>query len=151
MDEVRPWLFIGGYRDINHDWLLSQKNIGAILQMVELASVPGITTLYLEVEDEVPIPSSLIRQGVDFIRKHKASGKRILVACGAGVSRSTAYCIAALKEEEGLSLIEAFKEIHRWHPEALPNEAIWESLCDYYKEPTPYLDVFKALISKTAR
>lgn len=151
MDEIRPWLFIGGYRDINHDWLLSQKNIGAILQMVELSSVPGITTLYIEVEDEAPIQRSMLRQGVDFILKHKKAGDRILVACGAGVSRSSAFCIAALREVEGMSLIDAFREVHRWHPESMPNEAVWDSLCEYYKEPTPYLEVFKALISKTAR
>jgi hypothetical protein len=66
---------------------------------------------------------------------------RILVACGAGINRSTAFCTAALKEEEGTSLFDAFKEVKKKHPESLPHQPVWESLCEYYNESTPYLDV----------
>ena len=51
----------------------------------------------------------------------KKKGHKVLVACGAGINRSTAFCMAALKEVEGLSLLDAYKEIKRKHPESLPN------------------------------
>jgi len=146
MDEIRPWLFIGAYRDTLNRSYLDFKSIQAMLQLAEKVEQPNIVSLYLPVEDLAPISSAHIRQGVDFIRKHKAMGKRVLVVCGAGINRSSSFCTAALKEEEKLSLFEAFKEVKRRHPESMPHQPVWESLCKYYKEATPYLDVMRLSI-----
>jgi len=143
MDEIRPWLFIGGLRDTQNKNYLAFKSIGAILQLAVKIESPGITALYLPVEDLAPIPHNLLRQGVQFVRENKIQGKRILVACGAGINRSSSFCAAALKEEEGLSLFDAFKEVKRKHPEAMPHEPVWESLCDYYKETVTYIDLMR--------
>jgi protein-tyrosine phosphatase len=143
MDEIRPWLLIGAYRDTKNLYYLNLKNIQAMLQLAEKVQQPNIVSVYLPVEDFAPISSEHIRQGVDFIREHKAMDKRVLVACGAGINRSSSFCAAALKEEEGLSLFEAFKEVKRLHPESMPHEPVWESLCQYYNETTPYLDVMR--------
>jgi protein-tyrosine phosphatase len=143
MDEIRPWLFIGAYRDTKNLYYLNLKNIQAMLQLAEKVEQPNIISLYLPVEDLAPISSEHIRQGVDFIREHKANDQRVLVACGAGINRSSSFCAAVLKEEEGLSLFEAIKEIKRLHPESMPHEPIWESLCKYYNETTSYLDVMR--------
>jgi len=141
MDEIRPWLYIGKYRDTLQLNYLRSKSIQAMLQLAEKVEQPNIVSLYLPVEDLAPISSEHIRQGVDFIREHKAKDNRILVACGAGINRSSSFCAAALKEEEGLSLFEAFKEVKRLHPESMPHKPVWESLCKYYNETTSYLDV----------
>jgi protein-tyrosine phosphatase len=143
MDEIRSWLFIGSYRDTKNHSYLKLKSIQAMLQLAELVKQPDISSLYLPVEDLAPISSEHIRQGVDFVREHKAMGNRVLVACGAGINRSSSFCAAALKEEEGLSLFEAFKEVKRLHPESMPHEPVWESLCKYYNETTSYLDVMR--------
>jgi protein-tyrosine phosphatase len=143
MDQIRPWLFIGRYRDTLNEWYLQQKNIRAMLQLAELVEQPEIVSLYLPVQDLAPVSSNHLRQGVDFIRHHKLKGNRILVACGAGINRSSSFCAAALKEEEGLSLFEAFKEVKRLHPESMPHEPVWESLCNYYSEKVPYLEVMR--------
>jgi protein-tyrosine phosphatase len=143
MDEIRPWLFIGAYRDTLNKSYLDFKNIQAMLQLAQKVEQPNIVSLYLPVEDLAPISITHIRQGVDFIREHKAENKRVLVACGAGINRSSSFCAAALKEEEGLSLFDAFKEVKRNHPESMPHEPVWESLCKYYNETTPYLDVMR--------
>ena len=143
MDEIRPWLYIGKLRDTLHISYLHFKNINAMLQLAEKVEQPGITSLYLPVEDFAPLNFRLLRQGITFVREQKRLGNRILVACGAGINRSSTFCTAALKEEEGLSLIEAFKEVKRNHPESMPHEPIWESLCNYYEERTPYMDVMR--------
>jgi protein-tyrosine phosphatase len=148
VDQIRPWLFIGAYRDTSNESYLRLKNIGAMLQLAEKVEQPNIISLYLPVEDLAPISSNHIRQGVDFIREHKQKGKRVLVACGAGMNRSSAFCAAVLKEEEELTLFEAFKEVKHKHPESMPHEPVWESLCRYYNESTPYLDVMRLGISK---
>jgi protein-tyrosine phosphatase len=148
MDEIRPWLYIGSYRDTKNKSYLALKSIQAMLQLAELVEQPNISSLYLPVEDLAPISSEHIRQGVDFIREHKAKGNRVLVACGAGINRSSSFCAAALKEEEGLSLFEAFKEVKRNHPESMPHEPVWESLCKYYNETTAYLDIMRLGFTK---
>lgn len=143
MDELRPWLYIGAYRDTINKSYLDFKSIRAMLQLAEKVQQPDIISLYLPVEDLAPISVKHIRQGVDFIREHKLLGNRVLVACGAGMNRSSAFSAAALKEEEGLSLIQAFKEVKRCHPESMPHKPVWESLCEYYNESVPYLDVMR--------
>jgi len=148
MDQIRPWLFIGAYRDTLNKSYLEFKSIQAMLQLAEKVEQPNIISLYLPVEDLAPISSDHIRQGVDFIREHKQKGNRILVSCGAGINRSSAFSAAALKEEEGLTLFEAFKDVKRHHPESMPHEPVWKSLCEYYGETIPYLDLMRLGISK---
>jgi protein-tyrosine phosphatase len=146
MNQIRPWLFIGAYRDTINLAYLQWKSIGAMLQLAEKVEQPNIVSLYLPVEDLAPISGVHVRQGLNFIREHKSRGNRVLVACGAGMNRSSAFSAAALKEEEGLSLFEAFREVKRCHPESMPHQPVWESLCSYYNEPTPYLEIMRIRI-----
>jgi len=143
MDQIRSWLFIGSYRDTKNPSYLTLNSIRAMLQLAELVEQPGVTSLYLPVQDLAPIPFELLEKGISFIREQKGLGHRILVACGAGINRSSSFCAAALKEEERLSLFEAFKEVKKKHPESMPHQPVWESLCKYYQETTPYLDVIR--------
>jgi len=148
MDQIRSWLFIGAYRDTINTSYLALKSIQAMLQLAEKVEQPNIVSLYLPVEDLAPISSNHIRQGVDFIREHKEKGNRVLVACGAGINRSSAFSAAALKEAEGLSLFDAFKEVKHKHPESMPHEPVWDSLCSYYNEFIPYLDIMRLSFSR---
>jgi protein-tyrosine phosphatase len=138
MDKIRPWLYLGKYRDTLNTHLLSAYGIGAMLQLAELVEQPGITSLYLNVEDGVPLPHKLLRQGVDFVIVEKERGHTVFISCGAGISRSAAFTTAALKEVEGLNLLDAFQVVKRGHPQAMPHPAIWESLCTYYREDFSY-------------
>jgi protein-tyrosine phosphatase len=146
MDEIRPWLYIGKYRDTLNKNHLDFNSITAMLQLADRVEQKGINSLFIPVEDMGPTSHVLIKQGVDFILEEKGKKHRILVACGAGINRSTAFCMAALRETEGLSLLDAFKEIKRRHPESMPHEPVWESFCKYYNESTPYLDIMRLSI-----
>ena len=119
-----------------------------MLQLAEKVEQHNIVSLYLPVEDVAPISWKHLRQGLDFIQEHRQKGKRILVACGAGINRSSAFCTAALKEAEDLSLLDAFKVVVRKHPEAMPHETVWTSLCNYYEEKTSHLEIMRLSISK---
>ena len=66
MDKIRPWLYIGKYSDTLNMHLLSRHNIKAMLQLAELVEHPGITSLYLDVEDGEPLPHNLLRTGIEF-------------------------------------------------------------------------------------
>ncbi|HLF28318.1 MAG TPA: dual specificity protein phosphatase [Anaerolineae bacterium] len=138
MYPIRPWLYIGKFRETQDDVLLRRREIGAMLQLADSVKQPGIPSLYIPVEDGEPLPHDLLRMGVEFVRLEKALGRNVLIACGAGISRSVTFTIAALKEEEVLSLRAAFRQVRANHPEALPHPALWKSLCEYYGEEVSY-------------
>lgn len=145
MHRIRPWLYIGKYRETADLNILSVYRIQAMLQLAERVEQPGIASLYISVDDGVPLLPEKLRQGVDFVREHKAAGKTVLVACGAGISRSVTYTIAALHEQENLSLVEAYMQVLDVHDGALPHQALWDSLCSYYHEAMPYQDLWLAI------
>jgi protein-tyrosine phosphatase len=104
------------------------------VQLFSLTTQPGVTSLYVPTEDGVPLPENLLQRGVEFVLSEKRRGQVVLIACGAGISRSVAYAVAVLKEEEDLSLLEALRVIKSHHPDSMPHPALWESLCHYYRE-----------------
>jgi protein-tyrosine phosphatase len=136
---IRPWLLIGKYRETLDGDLLARAGVSALLHLAARVEPPGITTLYLLIEDGEPIEEVTLRRGVDFVLAQRAAGKTVLVACGAGISRSTTFAIAALKEAESLPLLAAARDVRRHHPDGLPHIALWSSLCMHYQEPHDYL------------
>ena len=141
MDHIRPWLYIGKYRETLNFRLLTSLNITAVLLLAELVEHEGIVSCFLAVEDGELLPDDLLKKGVDFVIEQKQQGGVILIACGAGISRSAAYATAALKEVEGLTLLAAYHEVKRAHPVALPHMALWDSLCQYYHEPISWIEI----------
>lgn len=141
MDQIRPWLFIGKYRETLDYHFLRSHGITAMLLLAELVEHDAITSLYLAVEDGESIPVDMLQKGIDFITEKKEQGDVILIACGAGISRSAAYAIAALKAFEDKALVEAFRVVKEAHPESMPHPALWESLCKYYDEPVPWIEI----------
>jgi len=139
MYPIRPWLYVGRFSDTQDDVMLRRREIGAMLQLADSVKQPGIPSLYLPVEDGEPLPRDLLRLGVEFVRLEKALGRSVLIACGAGISRSTTFAVAVLKEEEELGLLEAFRQVRALHPEAMPHPALWQSLREYYGEDAPYV------------
>ena len=137
MWQITGNLYVGRYRDTVNLTLLRAHNIDAMLQLANRVEQPGIEVLYLDVEDGEPLPTEKLRQGVSFVRDQLAAGRRVLIACGAGISRSVTFTIAVLHEEEGISLLDAYHDIHSIHPDALPHYKLWYSLCEYYDENVP--------------
>lgn len=146
MQRIRDWLFIGRYRDTLDKELLDAYNIGAMLQLAEAIKQPDIASLYLPVEDGLPLSPQLLQQGIHFILDEKQRGQIILVACGADQSRSVIFTVAALKEVEGLGLLGALREVKDQHPEAMPHPALWASLCAYYHVNVPFQNVLDIMM-----
>ncbi|MBE2225165.1 MAG: dual specificity protein phosphatase family protein [Anaerolineae bacterium] len=143
MNQIRPWLYIGKYRETKDYPYLSRHNIGAMLLLAESVEQPGITSLYLPVEDGEPLPIDLLQEGLAFIHQQHEQGKVVLVACGAGISRSGSYAIAALKESENLGLLDAFQEVQQRHPDTMPHYRLWQTLCEYYGEAIPWIELHR--------
>ena len=51
MDEIRPWLYIGKYRDTLDKNYLEFNSIKAMLQLADPVEQKGINSLFLVVED----------------------------------------------------------------------------------------------------
>jgi protein-tyrosine phosphatase len=145
MYKIRDWLYIGKYQETRTLSLLQQHGISAMLQLAEKVNQPGIETCYLAIEDGVPLPVPMLERGVAFIREQKAQGKTILVACGAGISRSVTFGIAALMEQESRDLFDAYREIYKVHPQAEPHFELVHSLTAYYGKPMDVFDILDAL------
>ncbi|MGB1288565.1 MAG: dual specificity protein phosphatase family protein, partial [Aggregatilineales bacterium] len=56
----------------------------------------------------------------------------IVVACGAGISRSTTIIMAALMEYEDRDLFDAYAQVYEHHPIANPHYKLVMSLADYH-------------------
>ena len=147
MNSIRNWLYIGKYRDTRDATLLAAHKIGAMLQLAEAVEQPDIESLYLPVEDGVPIADHYLRQGIDFVLAQKRLGRKVLVACGAGMSRSAAFAVATLKEDENLSLLAALRDVKSHHPDTMIHPALWKSLCAFYQENVPFQSALDAMIS----
>jgi hypothetical protein len=134
MHHIRPWLYIGKARETGDRSIIYTYQIGAILQLAHPAQHPGIESLYIPVEDGEPLAAEKLQQGVTFARAQKAAGHKLVIGCGAGISRSVTFTIAVLHEEENISLLEAYQQIVGVHPDAMPHYALIKSLGAYYND-----------------
>lgn len=141
MYPIRPWLYVGRFSETQDDVLLRRREIGAMLQLADSVKQSGIPSLYLPVEDGEPLPADTLRMGVEFVRLEKALGRKVLIACGMGISRAVTFAIAVLVEEEGLGLLDASRQVRAKHPSALPHPALWQSLCEHYRQDVPYVEL----------
>lgn len=145
MYPIRSWLYVGKFREIQDDDLLKRRGISAILQLADSIKQPNILSLYVPIEDGEPLPFEKLKKGIEFVRLAKVGGGNVLIACGAGISRSASFAIAALKEEEKLTLLDAFRQVLAKHPQARPHLELWQSLCEYYEEDVPYKGILKLM------
>lgn len=149
MYKIRDWLLIGRFIETVNLPLLEEHHIGAMLQLASPIPYQRITTLYLPIEDGVALNLDHLINGVQFIREQKAQDKIVLVACGAGISRSSTFAIAALKEEENLSLKDALHEVKKHHRYAAPHPELWKTVHQHYEGFTPSLpEIWEFLDSK---
>ena len=147
MNSIRNWLYIGKYRETLDITLLEARKIGAMLQLAEAVKQPDIESLYLPVEDGIPLAAHYLQQGVEFVLSQKRLGHKVLVACGAGMSRSAAFAVASLKEDESLGLLDALRDVKSHHSDTLIHPALWESLCAFYREDVPFQNALDAMLS----
>lgn len=144
MNQIRPYLYIGDYLNTLDSDLLNSAHIGAMLQFALHVPYFGIETLYLNVDDGVPLPEATLERGVSFARAQVArlqlEGKALLIACSAGISRSVTFGMALLHELEGISLTDAYCTIRLARPQALPHPALLQTLHTYYAVPEPFED-----------
>jgi protein-tyrosine phosphatase len=91
--------------------------------------------LDMPIIDGLPIPSQQLRQGAAFIHQQVEAGRRVLVHCQAGVSRSVTMMLAYLIEYRGWLLPDAYRQVLIRRAVARPHPALVISLIDCYNLP----------------
>ena len=136
MDWVTEYLAIGSYRTTRDFERLKQQGVEAVLYLFEDRDdwPEECKVLHLPIVDGEPVRCETIKRGTEFVRSQIASRHKVVIACGAGISRSATLVLACLLEDN-YSLLEAWRLLKLKHPIALPHPAMWKSLIDCYQLP----------------
>jgi protein-tyrosine phosphatase len=115
---------------------LFNSAVEAVLQICDpildpiLFSLPA-SFLCVKFYDGKRIPPQKLRQAVDFIQTQRTSGRKILVCCGRGISRSPSL-VAAYLYEQGMDLMDAYLSILQHRRLIVPHIQILRSFVEYY-------------------
>jgi protein-tyrosine phosphatase len=133
VDHVVRGIHISGARATDHATELRRAEITHVLKLYEdIPYFPAdFHTLQLAIDDGEPIPRETLKRGAAFVVEQVTAGRKVLVMCGAGISRSSTYVLASLLEL-GYQLPEAFQLLREQHRSASPHPVLWRSLLDHY-------------------
>ena len=144
MNQVLDWLYVGSVKDAEDYTALQRAGIKAVLTLAWPIQHPDIAVKRVYFEDGEPIPDEVFYETLSFVRQQRRLGRKVLIACSAGVSRSPAIAIAVLHELEGYPLVEAFRTVLGKVRLAHPHQAIWNSVCRFYGQWVTMSDVWPA-------
>ncbi|KAI1714117.1 dual specificity phosphatase, catalytic domain-containing protein [Ditylenchus destructor] len=129
--EIRPYLFLSGYRRLSEQKLVQL----GITHAIDATTIPKTLRLptieYLTVTTE-DLPTAPLEEyfdaSIDLVRKAKDAGGKALIYCAAGISRSATLCIVSLMTIEGITLREAYMEVMSKRPVIYPNHGFWRQM-----------------------
>ncbi|HEC23915.1 MAG TPA: hypothetical protein ENI95_13455 [Chloroflexi bacterium] len=133
LDQVTESLFIGDLRTASAPEKLKELGITSVLKLYE--SPPewpeGFILDDSPIPDGRPVSGRRLDEFIGFITREIGAGRKVLVVCAAGISRSATVVLAYLVSQ-GMSLPEAYRHLRKCHPRADPHPALWESLIRYF-------------------
>jgi protein-tyrosine phosphatase len=134
MDEILPGLYVGNYAAALNDKLLTNNGITHIL-IAGFSMDPMFTDKYTYkafnlYDSENEKISKYFEESNLFIKSGLEAGK-VLVHCGAGISRSVSLIIAYLIENANLPYSEAVKFVKEKRAVAKPNDGFDKQLRSY--------------------
>ncbi len=142
MDFITAQLAVGSRLEAEQGPTLAAQGIEAVLSLVPLARPAPVTRqLSLAIQDRVEIPGALIDEALDFLVHQTAHGRRTLVHCEMGISRSPALAAAYLHRTQGLDLAEAFSRVQVLRPNAEPHPALLASLVRHFGAQAEAIDL----------
>ena len=140
MDFVTSQLAVGSREDAENSAALADYGIDAVLSLVPLARPAAVVRqLSLALPDRVALPGALIDEAVDFLLDQTARGRRVLVHCEMGISRSPSIAAAYLHLAQGVDLYEALCLVRAARPIVEPHPTLIASLLTHFgthDEPT---------------
>lgn len=134
MDFVTPWLAIGAAGEAADAALRRAHGIDAVLSLLPVDFDAGAAHLTLPVADRVALPGTTIRTVTAYIERQRQAGRKTLLHCQMGISRSPALAACYLHEYAGRRLDDALHEVGRARPVADPHPALLASMRQHYDE-----------------
>lgn len=122
---------------------LERQGISAVLQLYE-GQEPWPAhweTLHLPVADGQPATCETFRRGCDFVQSQRRAGRKTLVACLMGQSRSSTFVLACLLAD-GYTPAGAWRLLKSRHPNAFPHPILLQSLLECYQVPTSVAELY---------
>jgi len=122
---------------------LDNAGISAVLQLHEGAErwPPHWRTLHLPVSDGQAVPCDVLRAGCAFVQAQRDAGRKTLIACLMGQSRSSAFVFACLLAD-GYAPFEAWRLLKTRHPDASPHPILLESVLRCCRVPLKVTDLY---------
>ena len=138
MHYIRDNLAVCGYHHIGKRDEFESHRFRAQLQCTDNYD-PWLTecleVLQAPFDDGMPIPQELFRTAQDWLAGHWDSGRKILISCAAGRSRSVTMAIALLSRKDGLSFLDAANDVISRVPDAYPHPYVLASASFFSGEP----------------
>lgn len=138
MDFVTPFLAVGTGEEAANAALRRQFGIGAVLSLLPVDFVAGEHHATLPIADRQPLPAAMIAAAGAFIADQIAAGRKVLLHCQMGISRSPAIAAGYLHTHAGLPLTEALAQVRRVRPIADPHPALLASLSSHCAAPAEH-------------
>ena len=123
--------------------MLAEAKVTAMLQLYKPVEQAGITSLHLSIEDGHHIADQAFDDATAFVRAQHSAGACLLIACGAGISRSSTFAVLALNVIEGLTLEQAFWQVRKANPRAMPDQIHWEALAKYRDDDQSFWELWR--------
>lgn len=138
MDFVTPQIAIGSRANAEDAAALSGQGIDVLLSLAPTPRPSGVSRqLCLDVKDREALAFDAIREAVDFLKEQVGRGRRVLIHCEKGISRSPALAACYLHEALGMDLDAALGHVRQRRPVAEPHPALLSSLRAYYQAGAP--------------
>ncbi len=143
VDQVVEGLYIGGGDAIPYAQALREARITRVLKLSPSEQAWPDDFLVFEngLDDNELVPPGCFERSAAFIREQREAGHNVLVACWAGVSRSSTFVLAYLVGELGYDLRDAWALLRARHPRAWPAPEMWTSLIAHFSLPYTLDDV----------
>ncbi|MCW2284110.1 histidinol-phosphate aminotransferase [Rhodoblastus acidophilus] len=131
MDFVTERVAIGDASEAEGE-ALRRNGIGAVLSLTRLEAPLPLPHAAIELVDRQALSGDDIRAATHFIKTQVDAGRRVLVHCFAGVSRSPAMTLCYLHEHMGFSLDDALARVKTARALADPHPALLASIRAHY-------------------
>jgi protein-tyrosine phosphatase len=136
LDQITDYLYIGKAQLALRIDRVKEAQISSVVKLFE--SPPewpnGFNLLDRPFPDGEFIRSDKLAVYDHFIAGEIAQDRRVLVACGAGISRSATIVLSTLVAS-GMALPDAYDLLKQKHPESMPHPVLWDSLLQHHKLP----------------
>jgi histidinol-phosphate aminotransferase len=133
MSFITPMVAIGDRGTALDRRLMRLHGIEAVLSLAPLSPGEAFAHhLQLEVVDRVPLAPRTIAAAVAFIDRHVRDGRRVLLHCEMGISRSPALAVCYLHESQSMTIDEAVRHVQYVRPTAAPHPELLRSIEEHY-------------------